>query len=48
MPYLDFSVGVVCVGIHKVKNEELHRLTEMPALQGGEVQKHMNWYLKET
>lgn len=46
MPYLDFSVGVVCVDIHKVKNKELHRLTEMPALQSGEVQKHMDWYLK--
>lgn len=47
MSYLYFSVSVVCIGIHKVKNKELHRLTEVPALQCGEVQKHMDRYLKD-
>lgn len=48
LTHLNFSVNVVCGGIHEVENKELHRLTEMPALQCGKVQKHMNWHLKHT
>ncbi len=47
MSYLYFSVSVVCAGFHEVENKELHRLTEMPALQCGKVQKYMNRYLKD-
>lgn len=43
---LDFSVNVVCVGIHEVENKELYRFTEVSALQCGKVQKHMDRYLK--
>lgn len=47
LSHLYFSVGVVCSGIHQVQNKELNRLTEMLTFQCGEVQKHMDRYLKD-
>jgi len=43
--YLDLSVGVVGAGGHQVQDKQLHGLTEVPALQRGEVQEHMDRYL---
>ena len=37
LAYLDLSVCVVGAGFHEIQDKQLHRLTEMPAVQGGEV-----------
>lgn len=44
--HLYFSVRVVGSGIHQVKNKELHGLTEVFAVQRGEVEKDVNRHLE--
>lgn len=48
MFYLDFPLSVVFVDIHEVQNKELQSLTEMSALQSGEIQKNMNRNLRDV